>query len=69
MNHSDIRQLQAVTQSPCVTISLPTHRTAPDNLQDHIRVKNVVVQATERIISDYGKRSCADFVATRAIGV
>jgi hypothetical protein len=59
MNHSDIRQLQAVTQSPCVTISLPTHRTAPDNLQDHIRVKNVVVQATERIISDYGKREVA----------
>jgi hypothetical protein len=56
MNYADIRLLQSFTQSPCVTISLPTHRTAPDNLQDQIRVKNLVVQATERIISDFGKR-------------
>lgn len=60
MNFADIRLLQSVTQAPCVTISLPTHRTAPDNLQDRIRLKNLVVQASERLSNDYGQRQIAD---------
>jgi hypothetical protein len=59
MNFADIRLLQSVTQSPCVTITLPTHRTSPDNLQDRIRLKNLVVQASERLIKDYGQREIA----------
>lgn len=59
MNYADIRLLQSVTQSPCVTITLPTHRTSPDNMQDRIRLKNLVVQASERLIKDYGQRQIA----------
>ena len=59
MNFADICVLQSVTQAPCVTISLPTHRTAPDNLQDRIRLKNLVARASERLIKDYGQRQIA----------
>ena len=45
MNRHDIHLLQKIKGSPAVTITLPTHRTAPDNRQDPIRVKNLVKQA------------------------
>lgn len=62
MNFADIHLLQSVTQAPCVTISLPTHRTAPDNLQDRIRLKNLVAQASERLTKEYGQRQIAHVV-------
>ncbi len=40
--------------SPCVTISLNTHRTHPDNVQDLILLKNLLKEAEERIIKEYG---------------
>jgi hypothetical protein len=36
MNRQDLRELQAVHDYPCLTITLPTHRTFPDNKQDQI---------------------------------
>ena len=42
--------------APCVSISLNTHRTHPDNAQDRIRLKNLLHQAEERVINEYGKR-------------
>ena len=48
MNRHDIRLLQAVRLYPSVTITLPTHRTSPDNKQDPIRVRNLVTEATNR---------------------
>lgn len=53
MNRHDVHLLQHVKNSPCVTITLPTHRTAPDNKQDPIRVKNLVKQAVERLMDGY----------------
>ena len=47
---------------PCLTITLPTHRTAPDNHQDPIRLKNLVRQATERRAGELGKREVAAVV-------
>ena len=41
---------------PCVSISLNTHRTHPDNAQDRISLKNLLHQAEERVINEYGKR-------------
>ena len=49
MNRFDVHLLQQIKNNPCVTITLPTHRTAPENKQDPIRVKNLVKQTLERL--------------------
>ena len=56
MNRQDLLKLQEITGYPALTITLPTHRTSPDNQQDPIRVRNLVTQATERLVSEFGKR-------------
>jgi hypothetical protein len=56
MNRHEIRLLQQNKTYPALTISLPTHRTAPDNRQDPIRVKNLVTQATNRLLGEFSKR-------------
>jgi hypothetical protein len=42
----------------CVTISLNTHRTHPDNAQDVIQLKNLLKEAEERIVNEFGKKTC-----------
>jgi hypothetical protein len=46
----------AEKNSPCVTISLNTHRTHPDNAKDEILLKNLIKDAEERVIKEFGKR-------------
>jgi len=41
---------------PSLTITLPTHRTAPENRQDPLRLKNLVTEATNRLLSEFNKR-------------
>lgn len=52
-----LQALATKTGTPCVTISLNTHRTHPENAQDRIRLKNLLQEAETRIIDDFGKRS------------
>jgi len=56
MNRHDVYLLQQVRGYPALTITLPTHRTAPDNRQDPIRVRNLVQQASERLLAEIGRR-------------
>jgi hypothetical protein len=56
MNRQDLLKLQAITGYPALTITLPTHRTAPDNQQDPIRVRNLVNAATERLLGEFSRR-------------
>lgn len=56
MNRHDILLLQQMKGYPAVTITLPTHRTSPENRQDPIRVRNLVKEATERLLSQLSKR-------------
>ncbi len=56
MNRHDVQLLQNITGYPALTITLPTHRTSPDNRQDPIRVKNLVNEASERLRQELGKR-------------
>jgi hypothetical protein len=42
--------------APCISISMNTHRTHPDNLQDGILLKNLLKQAEQRVIDEFGKR-------------
>jgi hypothetical protein len=56
MNLHDINLIQQSKGYPSLTITLPTHRSAPENRQDPIRVKNLVEQATNRLLEEFGKR-------------
>jgi hypothetical protein len=56
MNQQDVRLLQQITGYPCVTITLPTHRTVPENRQDPVRLKNLVNEATGRLLKEFNKR-------------
>jgi hypothetical protein len=52
-----LEKLRAEKSSPCVTISLNTHRTHPDNLQDDIQLKNLLKEAEDRVVNEFGKKS------------
>ncbi|NTU79011.1 MAG: hypothetical protein HGA45_06355 [Chloroflexales bacterium] len=59
MNKQDILALAAARAYPCLTITLPTHRTTPDNRQDPIRLKNLMGEAARRLADEQGKRESA----------
>lgn len=48
--------------TPCVTISLNTHRTHPENIQDAVKLKNLLKEAEQRVIAEYGKRPVASLL-------
>jgi len=56
MNRHDVHLVQQIMGYPCVSITLPTHRTAPQNRQDPVRVKNLVRQAADRLLDEFPKR-------------
>jgi hypothetical protein len=49
-------RLATETNNPCVTISLNTHRTHPDSEQDIVQLKNLLSEAEDRVIAEFGKR-------------
>lgn len=51
-----LERLASEISTPCVTISLNTHRTHPDNIADTIALKKLLKEAAERVIAEYGKR-------------
>ncbi len=56
MNRSDVYLLQKIRAYPCLTIILPTHRTAPGSRQDHLLLKNLIAEATNRLLGEFNKR-------------
>lgn len=56
MNRHDVLLLQKIAGYPSVTITLPTHRTAPENKQDPTRLKNLVKEAANRLLEEFSKR-------------
>ncbi len=56
MNRHDVKLLQKNSGYPALTITLPTHRTSPENRQDPIRVSNLVAEAQERLLAEFSKR-------------
>jgi hypothetical protein len=59
MNHHEVHLLQQIKGYPALTITLPTHRTSPENLQDPIRIRNLAEQATVRLHKEFRKREAA----------
>lgn len=51
-----LEKLAKVRSHPCVTISLNTHRTHPDNVQDGILLKNLGTEAENRLLAEFDKR-------------
>lgn len=56
MNRSDVYLLQKIRAYPCLTIILPTHRTAPGNRQDPLLLKNLIAEAASRLLAEFNKR-------------
>ncbi len=56
MNRHDVHLLQQISGYPAITITLPTHRSRPENKQDPIRVRNLVNEATRRLLQEFSKR-------------
>ncbi len=54
-----LQKLATEKNSPCITISLNTHRTHPDNKQDEIVLKNLLEEAKERVLKEFDKREVA----------
>ena len=62
MNRQDILELQSHRSHPSLSILLPTHRTSPDNKRDPILLKNLVTEATDRLVALLGKRDAAPMI-------
>jgi hypothetical protein len=62
MNRIELKLLQSIRGYPSISILLPTHRTFPDNKQDPIRVKNLVIEAGKRLLDEMSKREAEPFL-------
>lgn len=62
LSRSELKSLQAHRAYPSVSVLAPTHRTAPANRQDPIRVKNLVRKAIQRLHKEFRKRDVAAIV-------
>lgn len=62
MNRHEVNMLQQIRTYPSLTITLPTHRTSPENIQDPIRVKNLAAQAVKRLLEEFSKRDIAQLL-------
>src|SRR5262245_7238885 len=54
-----LQKIATEKNNPCVTISLNTHRTHRDSQKDRVLLKNLVKEAEDRVIAEYGKRPVA----------
>lgn len=54
-----LRKIATERNNPCVTISLNTHRTHPDSLQDEILLKKLLREAEDRVSREYDKKAVA----------
>ena len=48
-----IHELLAVSEVPCISLYMPTHRSHPEKMQDVIRYKNLVRQVEESLTEKY----------------
>lgn len=57
-----LEKLAAVKNTPCVSVSLNTHRTHPENEQDKVVLKNLLKEAEKRVIAEFGKTPVASLL-------
>lgn len=56
MQKAILEKLSAEKNNPCITISMKTHRTHPDNAIDVIELKQLVNETKKRLINKFGKK-------------
>ncbi|MFD3652036.1 baeRF3 domain-containing protein [Streptomyces sp. 24-1644] len=47
-----LKDLRATRPYPALSLTMPTHRRAPDNAQDAVRLRNLVAEASSRLEAD-----------------
>jgi len=56
MQKDKLKELASGRSNPCVTISMNTHRTHPDNAQNTILLKKLLKEAKDRVINEFEKK-------------
>lgn len=51
-----LKELMQVREFPCISITLPTHRTHPDNAQDPVLLKDLMKEVRERLLKEMDKK-------------
>lgn len=54
---TQLERIAAEKNHPCVSISVNTHNTHPDNISDAIELKKLLKEATKRVSAEFDKRS------------
>lgn len=62
MKREKLEKLASEKNIPCVSISMNTHRAYPENQNDSKVLKELLLEARERVINGYGKRLVADLI-------
>jgi hypothetical protein len=62
MDRTLLKKLMKVREYPCVSIILPTYRTAPDYQKNAIRLKKLVKEAGDKLETEFGKRDSKPLV-------
>lgn len=62
LSRSELKSFQDHREYPSISILAPTHRTAPANKQDRIKVKNLLTKAIDRLHGEFKKREVAAVV-------
>jgi cell division septum initiation protein DivIVA len=62
MQKDKLEKLASERSNPCVTISMKTHKTSPENKQDVIEFKNLIKEAFDKIQIEFGQRSVSDLL-------
>lgn len=57
------QELLSVTDSTCLSLYMPTHRTHPENLQDPVRFKNLMKELEESLFQKYSNDETKAFLA------
>jgi len=57
-----LKKLKEIIAENCITITLNTHRTFPDNQKDPLLLKNMIKEAETRLISSLGKKDASGLV-------
>lgn len=62
MDLTKVKKIQEIEGYPCVSILLPTHRTAPDNKVDRPRLEGLVREAEKRLLEEYSNREIGEVI-------
>ena len=62
MQKDKLEKLASERSKPCVTISMKTHRTSPENQMDAIEFKKLIKEALEKVQNEFGQRSVSDLL-------